>query len=322
MFQYTYDELFKLIDKYNKKHGTNINVNELVDPNFFKFSKLGRIESDKFKKFSPKVIYEDNDFFGIYKPPFWVVNVGCKPTYLCDVHKNMNRGLLQVWLYKNLNYPLRNSLYDGYGISNRLDITTSGIVIVAKNKKNYDYMRKEISSHKNTRKKYFTLVVGNITSGGTIETDISCNKTESTARCYNSTNGQYSKTEYLPIAHLKDSDGHEFTLLDVRIFTGRTHQIRVHMKMLNTHIVGDDVYSKDVSEFNHQMTLVDRLFLHAYYYTFLNMEGKRVEIFSPLADDLVNAIKNNFTIEDKNINKDDLIKLLENPKDLQNNQKN
>jgi len=305
-----------LVEEYNNRHGLNINVNELLDPNFFKLSKMGRIEKDMFKQFQPKVIYEDDDFYGIYKPPFWIVNVGCKPSYLCDVHKNMDRGLLQVWLYKNLNYPLRDNLRDGYGISNRLDKETSGVVIVAKNKRNYDYMRREISSHKNTRKKYFVLVVGRIESGGVIQTDIDCKRTETTSKCYNTPKGQYSKTEYLPIVHLKDRDGHEFTLLDVRIFTGRTHQIRVHMKMLNTHIVGDDVYSQNVNEFNHHMTLVKRLFLHAYYYTFLDTKGKRIEMFSPLADDLVESIKNNFTIDDKKISKDDLIRFLENPKEL------
>jgi hypothetical protein len=46
------------------------------------------------------------------------------------------------------------------------------------------------------------------------------------------------------------------------------------------------------------------------------MKGKRIEMFSPLADDLVDSIKNNFTIEDKKIKKDDLIRFLENPKEL------
>src|SRR3989304_7839652 len=115
MFRYTYNELYDLVDNYNKKHKTNIDINELVDPSYKKLAKYGHFDKDLFKKYDPKVIYEDNDFFGIYKPPHWTVNVGGGPNKdTFDVLKNMDKNLLQVWLYKNLKYPLREDINKGY----------------------------------------------------------------------------------------------------------------------------------------------------------------------------------------------------------------
>ena len=315
MFYYTYQELYRLVKEYNKKHNTNININELVDPNFTYIKKLGYLDKSMFGKYNPKVIYEDANFYGINKPPFWIVNVTGKYTAESDVHKNMDKYLLQVWLYKNLDYPLRDSIKHGYGICNRLDINTSGIVIVAKNEKNYHYLRKEISSHENTRKKYFAVVSGLVKDQGIIQTDIECIR-KGTSKCYNVPKGQHSKTQFFPITYLKDKDGNDYTLLDIRIFTGRTHQIRVHMKMLNTYIVGDNMYSTDEDSYMHDINLVQRIFLHAYYYTFLNMDGKRIEIFAPLADDLLESMEENFTINDEVIKKEDLMDVLRNPSSL------
>ena len=159
MFYYSYKELYRLIDEYNRKKKTDIDINELLDPKYGYIQKLSQgmdfyrqRDKDLFKIYQPAVIYEDENYFGIYKPPYWIVNVGSKDKRTWNVHLNMDRNLLQVWLYKNLSYSLKDNIDLGYGICNRLDINTSGIVIVAKNKKEYLHLRREINDHRNTKK--------------------------------------------------------------------------------------------------------------------------------------------------------------------------
>src|SRR5690606_15070821 len=101
-------------------------------------------------------------------------------------------------------------------------------------------------------------------------------------------------TDYEILAYLKDNNGNEYTLLNIRIRTGRTHQIRVHMRMLNTYIIGDHIYTKDYDSFKIESELVPRIFLHAYNYNFIDQDNKHIKVYSPLPDDLLDALKNNF----------------------------
>src|SRR5437764_812489 len=107
MFRYNFNELYTLIRNYNKKHKTDIDINELLGLNESRI----RVQIDFLelsKKYSPKVIYEDYNYYGIYKPPYWVVNVEERYKREADVKYNMDKNLLQVWLYKNLKYPNRD----------------------------------------------------------------------------------------------------------------------------------------------------------------------------------------------------------------------
>lgn len=317
MFYYSFNELYMLVRKYNEKNKTNIDINDLLGMSQFKIN----IKEDFLtlsKKYSPKVLYEDYNYYAIYKPPYWVVNVSDKMAKDSDVRYNMNKNLLQVWLYKNLMYPNRNKIEFGYGICNRLDVNTSGIVLVAKNEPSYHYLRQIINDHKLTEKKYFALVAGHIENNGQITTGIKCIEGNrfGTNTCFNSDQGKYALTEFEILAYLDDKDGNKYTLLNIRIHTGRTHQIRVHMKMLNTYIIGDHIYTKDTKSYEVESKLVPRIFLHAYNYNFVDKQGKKIKSYAPLSEDLLSALTINFKSSDENFNLDDVVYILSNPQVL------
>lgn len=270
-----------------------------------------------YRDYDPKVIYEDNNFYGIYKPPYWQVTIGSNcPKSICGVDENMNRKLLQVWMYKNLDYPNKNNYNYDYGISNRLDINTSGVVLIGKTPSAYKHLRKVISDHRNTQKRYFALVRNKITKGGIIENKIKCLRMKRSARCENNGQGQYAKTYYEPITYFKDKNENIYTLLNIRIVTGRTHQIRVHMKVLDTEIVGDPFYVKNNEIYNYEKNLVPRIFLHAYNYNFPDMNGNIIHVYSPLSNDLFRSLKNNFVMVDDQLQFEEVEKFLSNPKTI------
>jgi len=317
MFYYSFNELYLLVREYNKKHKTNIDVNSLLGLNEFKI-KIKQDFLSLSKKYSPKVIYEDSNYYAVYKPPYWVVNVSEKQNRDSDVRYNMDKNLLQVWLYKNLSYPNKNRFDLGYGISNRLDVNTSGIVLVAKNEPSYRYLRKIINDHVLTQKRYFCLVNGRIEYNGKITVGIKCEEQKfGSNKCFNADEGKHALTDFEILAHLKDKDGNEYTLLNIRIHTGRTHQIRVHMKMLNTYIIGDHVYTKDPVSYERESKLVPRIFLHAYNYNFIDQNKKSIKTYSPLADDLLEALDKNFTSVDNDFNMNDLNYIIRNPQEIQ-----
>lgn len=314
MFYYSFQELYKLISMYNKSHSTNIDINDLLATDHpHDYSRKDKYKyKEWFKANMPKVIFEDSNYFGIYKPPYWIVNVGNPDKSTFDVNKHRGENMLQVWLNENLKYELSENIDLGYGICNRLDVNTSGIVIVAKDIKAYNILRKKINDHEETDKHYFTIVEGKIDLSGKIATKISCISKKLSNVCFNSEKGKYALTFFNVITHLKDSDGKIYTLLDITIKTGRTHQIRVHMKMINTHIVGDPLYTENFETYSRETKLVPRICLHAYYYKFVDLSGKDVKIYCPLADDLLTAIKDKFEPAGK-MSKDDILELLSNP---------
>lgn len=248
----------------------------------------------------PKIIYENKYLFGIYKPPYWKVQVGYNPPWKNDVRnpKNFGKAIIQNWLVKNLKYNLSYSPNLQYGIINRLDRPTSGVLIVAKKKKYYQELRNVISDKKNTEKYYMTLIKGKIPkSFGYINKKISKYFIErdghkiifSRISGHGNSKQQNALTVY-NIMKVYKYKGQYYTLLLVRILTGRTHQIRVHMKDLGTHIMTDPKYSNSIEEFKEDKKIIPRLFLHAYRYTF-KYNNENIKIISKLPKDLKDSLK-------------------------------
>lgn len=155
-----------------------------------------------------------------------------------------------------------------YGLLvHRLDRDTSGVVILAKNPEVQTFLRKQFQDHK-TRKTYFAVVEGRPKlDEARLDLPIARNmKRPTTFRV--DANGKASETFYRVVK----SDG-AHSLVELRPTTGRTHQLRVHMKYLGHPILGDQVYGNEKAE---------RLFLHAHSLEATLPGGKRTVFEAPL----------------------------------------
>ncbi|XBC38029.1 MAG: 23S rRNA pseudouridine(1911/1915/1917) synthase RluD [Buchnera aphidicola (Floraphis choui)] len=168
------------------------------------------------------VVYEDNDILVINKQSNLVVHPGAG---------NKDGTLLNALLYKDekfLSVPRS-------GIVHRLDKNTTGLMVIAKNVISYNNLIKLMKS-KNIIRKYEAIVHGRIISGGTIDR---CIKRHPIKRVVMTTSisGKSAITHYRIIKRF-----FHYTHLAVKLETGRTHQIRVHMLSINHPLVGDNMY--------------------------------------------------------------------------------
>ena len=170
----------------------------------------------------------------------------------------------------------------------RLDKDTSGLVIFAKNKKAADEMSKIFNDHTQIEKHYLALVVGNITEDGLIDAPLrkSFEKKKMVVAPLKS-GAKPAITKYHPEHNFK-----EYTLLDVQILTGRTHQIRAHMSYIRHHVVGDIKYGDyKINNFFKREFGLENQFLHAWRLKFLDIKGplnylKNKEFYCKLPSEL------------------------------------
>ena len=164
------------------------------------------------------------------------------------------------------------------GIVHRLDKETSGVMVVAKNQKSFDYL-KSLFKNRQVEKKYVAIVFGILKNKeGKIEGEMGRSKSD--FRKQSLVRGKigvrherYSLTFYNVI-----KESREYSLLEVRPQTGRTHQIRVHFQAISHPIVGDKKYFFK----NYKKINFPRMFLHAKEISFINTKGKRVQYIAPL----------------------------------------
>ncbi|MGD9153533.1 MAG: 23S rRNA pseudouridine(1911/1915/1917) synthase RluD [Gammaproteobacteria bacterium] len=172
------------------------------------------------------IVYEDNDILIINKPAGLVVHPGAG---------NRASTLLNALLHhapKLKNIPRA-------GIIHRLDKDTSGLLVIAKTLKAHTYLVRQLQQHK-IHREYETIVYGELISGGTIETQIGRHPTKRTKMAVVDVDrGKVATTHYRIIKKYKN-----FTHLRVKLGTGRTHQIRVHLAHIRHPIVGDQVYGR------------------------------------------------------------------------------
>ncbi len=128
------------------------------------------------------------------------------------------------------------------GIVHRLDMDTSGVMVVAKNDRALRYLQRQFKN-RTVRKLYVTLVAGRIPqTEGRIEAPIGRHPVHR-KRMAVRTGGKPARTQWRFRGYYRDERGGNYTLLDVRLLTGRTHQIRVHFSWFGYPLVGDRVYA-------------------------------------------------------------------------------
>lgn len=181
-----------------------------------------------------EIVYEDDDLAVINKPQGMVVHPA--------------PGHYSGTLVNGLMFHLKNlSSINGVmrpGIVHRLDMNTSGLMLVAKNDKSHNFLAKCLKEHSINRF-YYALVEGNIKDdSGVIDAPLGRSEKDRKKRTVTYKNSKNAVTNYWVIERFG-----KYTLIKCKLETGRTHQIRVHMKYIGHPVVGDDVYGSKTNKF-------------------------------------------------------------------------
>lgn len=219
------------------------------------------------------VLYEDDDIIIVNKPAGLVVHPALG---------NKNNTLLNALLY---HAPELNKVPRA-GIIHRLDKDTSGLLIIARNLQAHTKLIKAMKKHAIERE-YVAIVSGVMTGGGSIDAPIGRHKTKRTLMAVTQ-DGKPALTHY---RILEKFPSH--TYIRVKLDTGRTHQIRVHLAHIGYPILGDKTYStlklpKGANEkLQFALRNINRQMLHAESLRFLHPStGKLINFIAPLPDDM------------------------------------
>ncbi len=217
------------------------------------------------------VVYEDADLAVVNKPKGMVVH---------PAPGNPSGTLVNALLYR-----FRSLSGTGGetrpGIVHRIDRLTSGLLVVAKNDAAHEALAKQFALH-TAHREYMCIVHGNLKEdSGTVDAPIGRHKTDR-KRMAVTEDGRRAVTHWRVLERF----GTE-TLLDVKLETGRTHQIRVHMAYIKHPIVGDEVYGSAAPK----LGLWGQA-LHGYRLTFVHPHtGEEMTFTAPLPDDFATALK-------------------------------
>ena len=212
-----------------------------------------------------RVLYEDADVVAIDKPAGMVVHAGA------GVHSGtlVNALLHRFGALSGVGGPLRP------GIVHRLDRFTSGVLLVAKTDSAHRKLAAQFAGRE-IEKVYLALVHGAVKNEtGRIDRPIARDPVHRARMTARLTQGRAAWSEYRVLRRFPD-----FTLLEVRIGTGRTHQIRVHLASIKHPVVGDTLYGAPAQP------LLGRYFLHAHRIRFHLPSGREMLIESPLPSEL------------------------------------
>lgn len=217
-----------------------------------------------------EVLYEDADVIAINKPAGMVVHAGA------GRHSGtlVNAVLHRFGKLSTVGGELRP------GIVHRLDRFTSGVILIARTDAAHRALAEQFASRR-VEKIYVALVHGKLKNDqGRIETPIARDPSARVRMTARLQHGRHALTSYRV---LKRFEG--FTLLEVKIGTGRTHQIRVHLASIRHPVVGDKLYGAPASD-------LGRYFLHARQISFTSPStGERITVSAPLPEQLENFLR-------------------------------
>jgi len=205
------------------------------------------------------IVYEDDDLAVIHKPAGMMVHAGAGAT-----DDERNRGTLVNALLHRFGQLSAAGGELRPGIVHRLDKATSGLMVVAKNDESHRKLAAQFA-RREVKKTYIALVHGWMRQDrGTISSSISRDRLRRTRMTTRRSGGREAITHF-EVQKRIDSKYGKFTLLELRIDTGRTHQIRVHLASLGHPVVGDTLYGapREIRGQNIALISPARNFLHA-----------------------------------------------------------
>jgi 23S rRNA pseudouridine1911/1915/1917 synthase len=288
------DSLVQINGKVVTQPDHRLRVGDLIELPEFSDESLQPMEYDL------KIVFENEDLMVIDKPSNLVVHPGAG-------HKQDTLSNALIAKYPEIarvGEPARP------GIVHRLDEDTSGLILVAKTMAGYDYA-KNLFLTREVQKEYITLVHGipaklhdiiRVPIGRT-STHMKMSVIDGSTSSGKSNLGKEAITEYRVLAtNEKASESQslpegvdEMALIRVKLHTGRTHQIRVHMAHIGHPVVGDQLYGGNFKKSD--ASLINRQFLHAAQLKFKLPNGTNIDVSSPLPEELqdfLSKVKINF----------------------------
>ena len=231
-------------------------------------------------KYKLDIKYEDEDLIILNKPAGIIMHPGAGNFDNTIVNALMNYDKNSL---SNIGDELRP------GIVHRIDKNTSGLVVIAKNNQTHENLSIQFSKHTITRI-YQLLIWGKIRpSKGKIETFITRSSKNRQMMEVSSTKGKKAITNYNTIEVFENKNTPTLSLLECKLETGRTHQIRVHMNYLGNSIVGDDKYKKKFKKIKNidpllekSLVNLNRQFLHAKTIGFIHPKKNKEMIFNSI----------------------------------------
>ncbi|WP_458701201.1 RluA family pseudouridine synthase [Sulfurospirillum sp. 1307] len=282
----------KVDGKVINKTGFKLKGEEIIEYDF--------MEAEKTKEeyevdFDVDILYEDEDILVVNKPPFLTVHPA----------PSVKEATLVDWLKKRGMSLSTISGEERHGIVHRIDKETSGALVVAKNNESHVALAKQLED-KSMGRYYLALIDLPLKEDTIIQAPIGRNQ-KNRLKMDVVENGRDAKSAFAKLAMSNDGKNE---LILAKLFTGRTHQIRVHLKSLSRHILGDSLYG-----FKSQNSKIARVMLHAYIlYLKHPRSGKDLQIVAPLFEDFKALLDKHFNKEELNekINSNYIIEYFDN----------
>jgi len=253
-----------------KKRSYKVSIGDKIAYSFKEVIPKERVMVD----FEVEILYEDEVMMVVNKPSGLVVHPApsVKEATLVDwlIHKGISLSTI--------------SGEERHGIVHRIDKNTTGALVIAKTNEAHRKLSEQLRD-KSMGRYYLALIDYPLKESKVVEKPIGRNP-NNRLRMDIITNGKYAKSAFYKLIQSKQNT----ELITVKLFTGRTHQIRVHLKSLGRHILGDEMYG-----FQSKNSKINRVFLHAYkLYLIHPITDKKIEFVAPLFPDMKEYINRNF----------------------------
>ena len=253
------------------KSGLKLNIGQKVIVTFPKVVKQKALEVN----FDIDIVYEDEYFMVLNKPSGVIVHnaPSVKEATLVDWLKKKNISLSTI------------SGEERYGIVHRLDKGTSGLIVIAKTNEAHIKLSSQLED-KTMGRYYLAFTDLPLKDNIIINGSIGRNQ-HNRLKMGVTSSGKLAKTSFIKLELSKDE---KYELIVAKLFTGRTHQIRVHLESINRHILGDSLYG-----FKGNVDRIKRVYLHAYcLYLKHPINGESMKFNIKMPEDMINFYNNNF----------------------------
>ncbi|MDQ1245511.1 MAG: rRNA synthase [Campylobacterota bacterium] len=257
------------------RSGVKLKENQVVEVVFLDAQSEPALDVD----FNVEIIYEDSDVLVINKPSGLTVHPA----------PSVKEATLVDWLKHK---GIRLSTLSGeerHGIVHRLDKGTSGAMIIAKNNRSHEFLSNQLQD-KSMGRYYLAVIAPPLKNDlTTVECPIA-RSAHNRLKMACLEHGKNAKTVFKTLLLSNDEKNQ---LIACKLFTGRTHQIRVHLESLNRHIVGDHIYAQSPKQ-----EKSERILLHAYLIYFTHpSSGEKLLFTASLDSDMTESINKKFNKE-------------------------